>query len=182
MKRIGSLVNIIPILSKADTLTIEEINLNKRLIQNDIKQHNILLYQFSPTSIKEKVQDDESELIPDRDELDYVVTLQRSVPFTVINRCESSKSTDLLEATRNTRWGLIPIGDPNLCDLSMLRNCLLTSHLRELKDITVQELYESYRELQLTEHLPENTAIGSEIGDCRPSSVFGNNTLNSLAE
>lgn len=182
MKKIGSMVNLIPVLSKADTLTTEEVELNKTLVQNDICRNSLLIYLFNSGAKVTLEGSSVSEPVPDHEELEYVQMLQRLVPFTVISRCKSSPSTNLLDATRETRWGTISIGDDAVCDMGVLRNCLFTSHLRELKESTVAQLYEAYREQQLTEHVPNGTLAVTCNGTASCGLIFGNGACpNSLA-
>ena len=46
MRQLGSLVNIIPVISKSDSLTREELKLNKKLIMEDIDRWNLPIYNF----------------------------------------------------------------------------------------------------------------------------------------
>ena len=46
IRQLGSLVNIIPVISKSDSLTRDELKLNKNLIMEDIDRWNLPIYNF----------------------------------------------------------------------------------------------------------------------------------------
>ena len=75
MKTIGERCNILPILCKSDTLTESESKLNKRLINEDIKYHNIPIFDFVSYNSN---GDDEDE------EYEYNEYLNGLLPFSVI--------------------------------------------------------------------------------------------------
>ena len=44
MKRLSGIVNLIPVIAKADTMTIDETSEYKQLIRNQLREHNIITY------------------------------------------------------------------------------------------------------------------------------------------
>lgn len=135
MSKLGNLVNVIPVISKSDSLTRDELELNKRLINEDIKHYNIPIYDF-PYDLD---YDDEETI----DANTYLRTL---IPFAVVGSNETFTADDgSLVRARKYPWGLIDIEDPEQSDFIILRNALLISHLQDLKEYTHEVLYEKFR-------------------------------------
>lgn len=127
LKTIGDLVNVIPIISKSDTLTLEELDLNKKLINASIRENEISIFKFE-------------------DELD--ISIREKIPFGVIS---SNLKDNSGKHYRNFPWGNLVIEDTD-CDFLLLRSVLLNTHFDELKDITVNHKFEKYRSEQLTQN------------------------------
>lgn len=151
MKTLGPLVNIIPIISKADSLTPEELKLNKKLIMEDIDLYHVPIYNFPFEENDISNEDYETNMY-----------LRSLVPFSIIG---SNELYDLGDGTmirgRKYPWGTLDVEDSSISDFVVLRNTLLISHLNDLKDYTHEILYERYR----TEALS---------GDALASKVNGN--------
>jgi len=120
LQSISARVNVIPIISKCDSLTENELLLNKKLIMENIKFHNINIFSF---------EDDEE-----------FQSLQDRLPFSII----SSNVVQNGNHIRNYPWGLLVIEESN-CDFNLLKNILFGSHLQEFKDQTINVKYENYR-------------------------------------
>lgn len=156
MRQLGTLVNIIPVISKADSLTQEELKLNKKLIMEDIDRHNLPIYNFPF---------DEEDI----SEEDYETNtyLRSLLPFSVIG---SNEVFDVGNSTmirgRKYPWGMLDVEDTSISDFVVLRNALLISHLHDLKDYTHEVLYERYR----TEALSGETSFNFR-NDIPPQSL-----------
>lgn len=156
MRQLGTLVNIIPVISKADSLTQEELKLNKKLIMEDIDRHNLPIYNFPF---------DEEDI----SEEDYETNtyLRSLLPFSVIG---SNEVFDVGNSTmirgRKYPWGMLDMEDTSISDFVVLRNALLISHLHDLKDYTHEVLYERYR----TEALSGETSFNFR-NDIPPQSL-----------
>ncbi|GMM58291.1 septin [Maudiozyma humilis] len=135
MRRLGHLVNILPVISKADSLTPEELKLNKRLIMEDIERYKLPIYNF-PFD-----EDDVSQ-----EDYDTNTYLRSTLPFSVIGSNEVYEmSPELTVRGRKYPWGMLDVEDATISDFVVLRNALLISHLHDLKDYTHEILYEQYR-------------------------------------
>lgn len=136
MTRLGKLSNVIPVISKSDSLTVDELQLNKKLIREDIKYYDIPIYDF-PYDLN---YDDEETIEANT----YLKTL---LPFAVVgsNETYTDEETGTLIRARKYPWGSINIEDPELSDFVVLRNTLLISHLQDLKEHTHDVLYEKFR-------------------------------------
>ncbi|KAH3670260.1 hypothetical protein WICMUC_004913 [Wickerhamomyces mucosus] len=134
LRKLSGLVNIFPVISKSDSLTQEEIILNKKLILEDLKYHQIEYYDF-PYDL----ENDDNETI---DTNSYLRSL---LPFSVVGSNQVFEIDGELVRARKYPWGYINIEDHELSDFVILRNLLLISHLQDLKDFTHEILYEKYR-------------------------------------
>ncbi|KAL7861280.1 hypothetical protein AOLI_G00176290 [Acnodon oligacanthus] len=102
MKRLGNIVSIVPVIAKADTLTMEE-----RL------------------EFKQRVSGRSSAT-------DLLVTYD-------------------LSWAEKTKWGIIEVENVAHCEFAHLRDLLIRSHLQDLKDVTHNIHYETYRVRRLNE-------------------------------
>lgn len=135
MRQLGTLVNVIPVISKADSLTPEELKLNKKLIMEDIDRHNLPIYNFPF----------DEEDITDED-FETNTYLRSLLPFSVIGSNDVFDIGDsVIIRGRKYPWGTLDVEDTSISDFVVLRNALLISHLNDLKDYTHEILYERYR-------------------------------------
>ncbi|KAH3902408.1 probable Cell division control protein 11 [Saccharomycodes ludwigii] len=160
MKQMGPLVNIIPVICKADSLTVEELKFNKKLIMDDINYYALPIYNFPF----------EEDDISDED-YQTNTYLRSLLPFSVIG------SNDVYELDNKTiirgrkyPWGMLDVEDPNISDFVILRNTLLISHLNDLKEYTHEILYERYR--------TETLSGGNSNGNHRNPSTSDNKLHN----
>lgn len=145
MKRVSRYTNVLPIISKADSLTKEELNNFKRIILEDIQRYNVPVFNF--------------EVDPDEDDYESIEeneTLSRLQPFAII--CSDIKDSKTGHYYREYPWGTIEnVNDSKVSDLLILKNVLFGSHLQEFKDTTQNLLYENYRSEKLSSVTSGNT-------------------------
>ncbi|KAJ8966719.1 hypothetical protein NQ317_011765 [Molorchus minor] len=113
MKQLSTKVNIVPIIAKADTLTPEECKEMKIKVLDDIKRHNIRIFEFD-------------DLLKEDDEYELHRTLRDKVPFAV-----ASSNTVVEVDGRNIRgrqypWGFIEVENLEHCDFKALRKMKLS--------------------------------------------------------
>ncbi|KAL6935348.1 related to Cell division control protein 11 [Hanseniaspora guilliermondii] len=161
MKNIGERCNVLPIICKSDTLTEGELKLNKRLIIEDIKYHNIPIYDFVATS---NGDDDE--------EYEYNEYLNGVLPFSVIGSNEIYQVNN--EEVRGRKYEhftegniILDIEDATKSDFVTLRNVLFISHLNDFKEYTHEILYEKYR----TETLSGSSNVPLPSRNYKPSTA-----------
>lgn len=142
MKELSSRCNLIPIISKADLLTDDERDLNRKLIMADLEKYDIPIYDFS--ACFEDVDEDESKSIMDL------------VPFAMISGTERKIIDQTEYKVRIVPHGIIKIDDPEHSDFMILRTCLLGACLQDLKETTHSVYYEKYR----TKMLSKSNVIG----------------------
>lgn len=144
IRRLGTLVNVIPVISKADSLTTEELKLNKKLIAKDIDYYSLPIYNFP---FDEEDASDE----------DYQTNtyLRGLLPFSIIGSNDVFESADgSVIRGRKYPWGTLDVEDANISDFVVLRNTLLISHLHDMKEFTHEILYERYRTEALSGEMP----------------------------
>lgn len=149
MVALSSLVNVIPVIAKADTLTPAELAFNKSLIMQDIKDCNIPIYYFPCDP-----NDDEG--------LEECLALRDLVPFAIVGSNEIDKEGTDFVRVRRYPWGTVRVEDSDHSDFIALRSVLFGSHLQELRDITHEVLYEKYRTEKLSEGSVPQAVTGYE--------------------
>ncbi|KAL6939807.1 Cell division control protein 11 [Hanseniaspora osmophila] len=137
MQKIGDLCNILPVISKSDSLTVEELKLNKKMIIDDINYYNLPIFNFLDNVNEDEISEEDYETN---------LYLKSLLPFSVIgsNELYTGANGEQIRA-RKYPWGIIDVEDANVSDFVVLRNTLLISHLNDLKEHTHQILYENYR-------------------------------------
>ncbi|KAG7660412.1 uncharacterized protein J8A68_006068 [[Candida] subhashii] len=149
MKRLSKYVNIIPVIGKADSFTESELAYFKKQIRIDIEKFNVPTFQFD-SYLNEYDEDEDFDLI---EESKFLANLQ---PFAIITSEESFEINDPTTGQSKTirarqyPWGLVDINDTKYSDFSILKSVILGSHLQDLKDLTHDFLYETYRTERLT--------------------------------
>ncbi|KAL5495321.1 CDC11 [Sanghuangporus weigelae] len=136
MRRLSPRVNVIPVIGKADSLTPSELKGFKKRIMEDIEYYDIPVYNF-PYDVEE----DDEETIEDNSEL------RSLLPFAIIG---SEVETEAGIRARVYPWGTAEVDNPKHSDFSKLRSALLNTHLTDLKSLTHDVLYESYRTEKLS--------------------------------
>jgi len=136
MKKLSEVVNVVPVIAKADSLTLDEREVFKAKIRAEFEYHNIRLYPFDS---------DEH----DEEEVELNQNIMGMIPFAIIG----SDRTVLIDGKqvrgRKNRWGVINVEDENHCEFIHLRNFLLRTHLQDLIETTAQTHYEAFRSKQL---------------------------------
>lgn len=120
MNTIHNKVNIMPVIAKADTLTLEEHEWLKKRILDEIEEHNIKNYHLS-----------DAESHEDEDFKEQTRLLKASIPFSVVG------SNQLMEAKgkkfRGCLYssGVVEVENPEHNDFLKLRTMLIT-HMQDL--------------------------------------------------
>jgi len=139
MRRLSPRVNVIPVIGKADALTPRELKAFKKRIMEDILHYEIPIYNF-PYDVEE----DDEETIADNMEL------RATLPFAVVGSEEEVEIDGEPARARVYPWGLVEVDNPNHSDFVRLRGAILGSHLNDLKSLTEDILYETYRTEKLS--------------------------------
>ncbi|KAG1056891.1 hypothetical protein G6F46_007920 [Rhizopus delemar] len=137
MKRLGSRVNLIPVIAKADTLIPQDLILFKNNIRQAIEDYHIRVYCCPIES--------EDEHITKRNQ-----DIAFASPFSIIG------STDLVQRSdgqqvrgREYSWGIAEVENEAHCDFKKLRNLLIRTHMLDLLTTTEEIHYENYRQQQM---------------------------------
>ncbi|KAJ2726561.1 Cell division control protein 11 [Coemansia sp. Benny D115] len=136
IRRLGEYVNIIPVIGRADSLTVEELAAFKQNIMRDIDYYKLPLYNFCWD------ESDSEALKENREIMDYT-------PFSVVTCDEVIDNEFGAVRVRRYPWGSIEIDDESQCDFALLRYIMLNSHIADLINFTEDILYENYRTKKL---------------------------------
>lgn len=134
MKRMHDKVNIVPIIAKADTLTPMEIHRLKAKVLEEIEEHHIRIYEFPECDSDE----DEEFKVQDKE-------LKEAVPFAVIGSNTVVEANGKKIRGRLYPWGIVEVDNPKHCDFTKLRQMLVSTHMQDLKDVTIDCHYENFR-------------------------------------
>ncbi|CAA7261790.1 unnamed protein product [Cyclocybe aegerita] len=145
MRRLSPRVNVIPVIGKADSLTPKELKAFKKRIMEDIDFYEIPIYNF-PYDVEE----DDEDTITDNMEL------RALLPFAVIGSEEEIEIEGEPVRVRVYPWGTVEVDNPNHSDFVRLRSAILGSHLNDLKSLTEDILYETYRTEKLSRSADSN--------------------------
>ncbi|CAK7903028.1 septin Cdc11p [[Candida] anglica] len=143
MQHVNNLVNLIPVIAKADSLTPSELKLNKSLILEDLKNYSISYYKFNEYEHEQDYIDDEI--------VEYNKYLNSLVPFSIIGanvyQDAQDEEEDLIKLRILNPKYMKPINveNPDINDFTILKNVLLITHLHEFKELTHDVMYENYR-------------------------------------
>ncbi|EPR79819.1 Septin [Spraguea lophii 42_110] len=133
LKKVSNLVNVIPLISKADFLTPEESKNIKEKIKRQLIENEINTFSFN------------TDLVPNS------LELNEYKPFSIISN-EWIRGD--VEVGRKYYYGSVDVENPAHCDFLVLKELLFTSYTDLLIDQTNNELYEDYRAEVLANILP----------------------------
>ncbi|XP_048868973.1 neuronal-specific septin-3-like isoform X1 [Brienomyrus brachyistius] len=138
MKRLGEIVSIVPVIAKADTLTIEERQEFRKKIQHDLQANEIRVYPQ-----KEYDEDAEDRILNDK--------IREKIPFAVVGTDREHQVNGNKVLGRKTKWGIVEVENVAHCEFTNFRDLLIRSHLQDLKDVTHNIHYETYRVRKLND-------------------------------
>ncbi|XP_019126557.1 septin 9b isoform X5 [Larimichthys crocea] len=149
MRRLSKVVNIVPVIAKADTLTLEERDSFKQTIREELRANGIDVYPQ-----KEFDEDAEDRLINDK--------IREMIPFAVVGSDQEYQVNGKRILGRKTKWGTIEVENIAHCEFAYLRDLLIRTHMQNIKDITGSIHYETYRVRRLNE---SNGHFSSHLSD-----------------
>jgi septin 3/9/12 len=136
MKRLDQCVNVIPVIAKADTLTLDERDAFKSRLREDINYHGINIYP--PAYLQE-----------DDDDAEENAKIESLLPFAVVGSDREYKLGGKKVLGRQTKWGFIEVESKQHCEFSHLRDMLIRTHMQDLKETTDKVHYENFRHTRL---------------------------------
>jgi septin 3/9/12 len=146
MKRLDEFVNIVPVVAKADTMTIDERDTFKARIREDLVYHNIRIYPSAYNT-----EDEDDTLINNK--------IEQLIPFAIIGSDKETSVGGKRVLGRQTKWGFVEVENKKHCEFSQLRDMLIKTHMQDLKETTDKVHYENYRQQRLRE------SKGSVVGE-----------------
>ncbi|XP_051640113.1 neuronal-specific septin-3 isoform X2 [Manacus candei] len=151
MKHLSKVVNIIPVIAKADTMTLEEKTEFKQRVRKELEVNGI---EFYP-------QKEFDEDLEDKTENDKI---RESMPFAVVGSDKEYQVNGKRVLGRKTPWGIIEVENLSHCEFALLRDFVIRTHLQDLKEVTHNIHYETYRAKRLNDNggLPPMTVETEE--------------------
>ncbi|XP_032052519.1 neuronal-specific septin-3 isoform X2 [Aythya fuligula] len=151
MKHLSKVVNIIPVIAKADTMTLEEKIEFKQRVRKELEVNGI---EFYP-------QKEFDEDLEDKTENDKI---RESMPFAVVGSDKEYQVNGKRVLGRKTPWGIIEVENLTHCEFALLRDFVIRTHLQDLKEVTHNIHYETYRAKRLNDNggLPPMTTETEE--------------------
>ncbi|TRY92644.1 hypothetical protein DNTS_007697 [Danionella cerebrum] len=139
MKHLSRVVNIIPVIAKSDTLTPEEKTEFKQRVRKELEVCGIECYP-------QKEFDEDMEDKSDNDKI------RETMPFAVVGSDKEYQVNGKRVLGRKTAWGVVEVENANHCEFSLLRDFMIRSHLQDLKEVTHNIHYETYRAKRLNDN------------------------------
>ncbi|XP_056653429.1 neuronal-specific septin-3 isoform X2 [Monodelphis domestica] len=139
MKHLSKVVNIVPIIAKADTMTLEEKMEFKQRVRKELEVHGI---EFYP-------QKEFDEDLEDKTENDKI---RESMPFAVVGSDKEYQVNGKRVLGRKTPWGIVEVENLSHCEFALLRDFVIRTHLQDLKEVTHNIHYETYRARRLNDN------------------------------
>ncbi|XP_064179968.1 neuronal-specific septin-3 isoform X1 [Anguilla rostrata] len=158
MKHLSRVVNIIPVIAKADTLTPEEKIEFKQRVRKELEMCGV---EFYP----QKEFDEDMEDKSDNDKI------REAMPFAVVGSDKEYQVNGKRVLGRKTPWGVVEVENPNHCEFAQLRDFLIRSHLQDLKEVTHNIHYETYRAKRLNDNGGLHPVATSAANDTQESNL-----------
>lgn len=140
LKSLSSRVNVIPVISKCDSIDVKTLQNYKATCKNLFEQHNIKFCEFF-------YDEEVTSLINEKS------------PFSLINS-DTIKAFDegFPIRGRNYPWGFVEVEDESLCDFNLLRKILMSEHMLEFI-VSTESHYENFRTSFLNTIMEENLKL-----------------------
>jgi len=171
LKKLCEFVNVVPVIAKADSLTLEERAIFKERIRQEFDFHKIRMYPFDnedydaeEVALNSQIKVGSSAIMSQSSTTNYQQSL---LPFAVVGSEKTITVNGRQVRGRANRWGVVNVEDENHCEFVYLRNFLTRTHLQDLIETTAQIHYETYRGKELLA-LKERSTAG--MGGSRPIS------------
>lgn len=133
LKKLTENANVIPVIAKSDSMTLDERAAFKARLQAEFEEHGL---RFYPRDVETEEQH-------------YAEQVRAHLPFAVVGSEQTVEVDGGLVHVRRNKWGIINVEDPNHCEFALLRSFLLTTNLLDLIESTAQDHYETFRSRQL---------------------------------
>ncbi|KAI9009630.1 cell division control protein [Gaertneriomyces sp. JEL0708] len=166
MRKISEIANVVPVIAKADSLTMEERVAFKRRIKEEIDFHGIRCYPYVD------IEDDVVLSEADRIDRQTVQMIRDMIPFAVVGSERNVVIDGKAVRGRRTRWGIIDVENENHCEFVHLRNFLTRTHLQDMIETTAGVHYETFRTKQLLALRDSSSQMGSYRSAADSASVM----------
>jgi len=161
LKKLSDVVNVVPVIAKSDSMTLEERQAFKDRVREEFQFHNLRMFPY----------DNEEH---DEEERALNSNIKDLIPFAVVGSEKTIVVGGKQVRGRHNRWGVINVEDENHCEFISLRNFLTRTHLQDLIETTSQIHYETFRAKQL---MALKETQGASHGGSRPISPSADREL-----
>lgn len=138
MRRLDKCVNIVPVIAKADTLTLEERVAFKKRIKEALVTNGIRVYPM-------QLEEDADDAVTNN-------KLRELIPFAVVGSDKVHAANGRSVLGRKTQWGLVEVENRSHCEFADLRDMLIRTHMQDLVEVTSLFHYENFRHDKLQSH------------------------------
>ncbi|ORY03964.1 putative CDC12-septin [Basidiobolus meristosporus CBS 931.73] len=143
MKQLGTRVNLIPVIAKADTLSPFALQQFKARIRETIAAQEIHVYTCPIES------DDEATMSRNRE-------MMEAMPFAIIASDQDVTTKDGRRVKgREYPWGVVEVENDSHCDFRKLRDLLIRTHMYDLINTTEEVHYTKYRSSLMNNNEPK---------------------------
>ncbi|KAK6460046.1 septin [Scheffersomyces coipomensis] len=136
LKKLSEIANVVPVIAKSDSLTLDERAEFKKILQNEFINYNFNIYPYD----SEDLYDEERQLNED---------IKSLIPFAIAGSEQEIEINGEKVRGRKSKWGAINIEDVSQCEFVFLRDFLTRTHLQDLIETTAIVHYETFRSKQL---------------------------------
>ncbi|CAD6587411.1 MAG: hypothetical protein CYPHOPRED_003911 [Cyphobasidiales sp. Tagirdzhanova-0007] len=155
MKRLGTRVNLIPVVAKADTMTPTDLTTFKQRVREAISAQGIRIYT-PPIDNDDPPAAEHAKVltVSTYDEAGIALTPpvlgQSAIPFSIIGSTQDVITPDGRQVKgREYLWGVAEVENEEHCDFKKLRSLLIRTHMLDLITTTEELQYETYRQAQM---------------------------------
>nr|XP_045622191.1 neuronal-specific septin-3-like [Procambarus clarkii] len=136
LQRLDKIVNVVPVVAKADTLTIEERTAFKDRIRADLIDHGIKVYPLQEYEDLDDVQEN--------------MKIRVRLPFAVVGSTAWHEVHGKKVLGRRSNWGLVEVENKSHNDFAYMRDMLIRTHMQDLIGSTAERHYENFRRSRLS--------------------------------
>lgn len=181
LKKLSDVVNVVPVIAKADSLTLEERQAFKERIKEEFTFHNLKMYPYDNDELddEERAVNVQIKVCFSEDRMVWTATniAQDIIPFAVVGSEKDIVVDGRQVRGRQNRWGVINVENENHCEFVSLRNFLTRTHLQDLVETTSQIHYETFRAKQLLALKESSAGAGHTPHGSRPISPAADREL-----
>ncbi|KAK8754179.1 hypothetical protein OTU49_014738 [Cherax quadricarinatus] len=136
LQRLDKIVNVVPVVAKADTLTLEERAAFKERIRADLSDHAIKVYPLQEYE--------------DLDDAPENMKIRERLPFAVVGSTTWHEIHGKKLLGRRSNWGLVEVENKSHNDFAYMRDMLIRTHMQDLIGSTAERHYENFRRARLS--------------------------------
>ncbi|KAG7163980.1 septin-9-like [Homarus americanus] len=135
LQRLDKIANVVPVIAKSDTLTLEERVAFKERIRADLSDHGIRVYPLLEYEDSDDAQENSK--------------IRERLPFAVVGSTAWHEVHGKKLLGRRSNWGLVEVENKSHNDFAYMRDMLIRTHMQDLIGSTAERHYENFRRSRL---------------------------------